>query len=70
MGIGSEVVVEAWTFQRVKDGLIWIEKRRWAYHLEDWTVYVERVTSWVLRAGSHDIVYTCLSWGEKHARRL
>jgi hypothetical protein len=34
MGIGSEVVVEAWAFQRVKSEQIWIEKRRGAHHLE------------------------------------
>lgn len=32
MGIGSEVVVDAWTFQRVKGAPTWVEKRRRAYH--------------------------------------
>ena len=36
MGIGSEVVVDAWAFKRVKGWKIWAEKRRRAYHPEDW----------------------------------
>ena len=40
--------MDAWTFQRVGGGQIWIEKRRWAYHLKGCTVQVEQVTSRVL----------------------